>query len=244
MIIEILIFLVGLAVGSFLNCVIYRMENKKSFISGRSFCPRCNHVLAWHDLVPILSFLALRGRCRYCRKKISFQYLLAEMGTAITFLLCFLFKVPWIAYIAVPFLIIIFVFDLKHYLIPDKIVYPAIAAVFLYDLYNLDFGAFGAALGAAAFFLAIVLISREKWMGVGDVKLAFLMGLLLGWPNILPALFLAFGAGAIMGLCLIALDKKSLKSAVPFGPFLVFGTVAALFWGQSIVNWYLRFILR
>jgi len=147
-------------------------------------------------------------------------------------------------------LIIIFVYDLKHYIIPDGVIYPAILVssiwyfvfgIFLnlytkYEILNTIYSA----LGAALFFLMIVLVSRGKWMGVGDIKLAVLMGLLLGFPNILVALFLAFFIGAIIGVGLILAGKKTLKSEVPFGPFLVAGTFLALFWGQSILNWYLK----
>jgi len=98
-----------------------------------------------------------------------------------------------------------------------------------------------AAFLASAFFLIIVILSRGKWMGIGDIKLAFLIGLILGWPKILPALFLAFLIGAIIGIGLIVAGKKTLKSEVPFGPFLVTGTFLALFWGEKLINYYLNF---
>jgi leader peptidase (prepilin peptidase)/N-methyltransferase len=226
------IFVFGLIVGSFLNCIIYRLEKGESFLKGRSYCPKCKHRLAWQDLVPVLSFLFLLGKCRYCKKSISFQYPLVELATAILFVLS-----PDIRFtIIVPFLIIIFVYDLKHYLIPDKIVYLAIGLALI-----LGFNQVIPACGAALFFLLIVLATRGRGMGIGDIKLAFLMGLLLGWPNILVALSFAFFAGATIGLALIFAKKKSLKSAVPFGPFLIAGTFIALFFGGKIINWYLNF---
>jgi prepilin signal peptidase PulO-like enzyme (type II secretory pathway) len=237
------IIILGLIIGSFLNCVIYRLEKKRSFLKGRSFCPRCKHALNWLDLIPVFSFLALGGRCRYCHKKISYQYPLVEISTALLFLLAFKLHLPVFTYLIIPFLVIIFIYDQKHYLIPDKVVYPAIALALIFNFQSFpDY--ILSALGAAAFFLTIVLVSREKWMGLGDVKLAFLMGLILGWPEILIALFLAFATGAIIGVSLIAANRKSLKSAVPFGPFLVWGTLIALFWGQNIINWYVGLILR
>jgi len=255
------IFLFGLAAGSFLNCVIYRLEVNKSFLKGRSFCPHCKHQLNWQDLIPLLSFLILRGKCRYCQKPISFQYPLVELATGILFLcvwqaggepLSFFFNST-----IASFLIIIFVYDLKHYIIPDRVIYPAIGIAFLYRAFEaLAFNHWPlgfeisslinpllAAFGAAAFFLVIVLISRGRWMGVGDIKLAFLMGLILGWPNILAALFLAFFIGAIFGVALVIAGRKTLKSEVPFGPFLVTGTFIALFWGQEVINWYLNLFL-
>lgn len=250
-----LIFLFGLAVGSFLNSVIYRLEKGESPFQGRSYCPRCRHQLNWPDLIPLLSFLILRGKCRYCRKPISWQYPLVEIATATIFLLVSLTisNIYTGVYLLLTssFLIAIFVYDLKHYIIPDKIIYPAIILVFFYQLFgiwnlgnwnlsgiwNLGFG-----LLPSLFFLAIILFSQGQWMGLGDFKLAVFMGLFLGWPNILVALFLAFLSGAIIGIGLIILKKKTLKSEVPFGPFLVAGTFVALFWGQSLVNCYFNFI--
>lgn len=243
-----IIFLFGLAVGSFLNCIIYRLKTGESFFKGRSYCPFCQHQLSWPDLIPVFSFLFLKGKCHYCQKKISLQYPLVELATGFLFVLCFLFHVPWFIFIIACFLIIIFVYDLKHYIIPDKIIYPAIGITLIATLQGVPFGssnffAWQSALGAAGFFLAIVLLSRGHWMGVGDIKLGFLMGLILGFPNILVALFLAFLTGAIIGIGLIILGKKSLKSEVPFGPFLVIGTLVAMFWGPAIINWYLNFLM-
>lgn len=250
------VFLLGLVVGSFLNCVIYRLEKGESFLKGHSYCPHCRHLLSWLDLIPVLSFLFLQGKCRYCRQKISFQYPLVELSTAVMFLsLAIFYQYPisiisavslfyW--FVVFCFLIVIFIFDLKHYIIPDKVIFPAIATVLIYDFLKSDFQWKSdfvlSAFGAALFFLIIVLISRGRWMGAGDIKLAFLMGLILGWPNILVALFFSFFTGAAAGIGLIIAKKKTLKSEVPFGPFLIFGTIAALFFGQNIINWYLRYL--
>ena len=238
------LFLFGLVTGSFLNCVIYRLETGSSFLKGRSFCPHCKHKLSWLDLIPVLGFVFLQGKCRYCKKKISLQYPLVELATGFLFILAFWYfgfgisLIPWLFILSS--LLAIFVYDLKHYIIPDSLVFAAIvvAAVFNFNLL-----AFLSAFGAAGFFLAIVLISRGKWMGVGDIKLAFLMGLMLGWPAILLALFLAFSIGAIIGLGLMAVGRKTLRSEVPFGPFLVTGTLIALFWGEIIIEWYLQLTL-
>ena len=243
------VFLFGLIVGSFLNCVIYRLEHKQSFLKGRSFCPHCQHTLSWQDLIPVFSFLFLRGKCRYCNKKISIQYPLVEIATGLLFLLIFtffnnLFFVCFLFLIS-SFLIVIFVYDLKHFIIPDKVVFPAIAVALVFNFQFLIFNQFSifnslilSAVGASAFFLFIVLVSRGKWMGVGDIKLAFLMGLLLSFPHILVALFFSFLIGAIIGIGLILVKRKTMKSEVPFGPFLVIGTFIALFFGEIIINWY------
>lgn len=193
---DIFIFVFGLCIGSFLNCAIYRLEENKK-ITGRSFCPNCRHNLSWQDLFPVLSFIFLRGKCRYCKKKISWQYPLVELFTGILFVLIFnqsaIFNSLYLLVISC-FLIIIFIFDLKHYIIPDKILFPAIIIAVIYNLifWQNIINNLLAAVIACGFFLIIFLISKGKWMGFGDVKLAFLMGLFLGVSNVLAALFLAF----------------------------------------------------
>ncbi len=253
--------LFGFCCGSFLNCVIYRLEKKKSFIRGRSFCPKCKHILAWYDLIPIFSFLVLQGKCRYCKKKISIQYPLVELATGLLFLLIFngspmlttygfqIFKLFYLLVITC-LLEIIFIYDLKHYIIPDKAVYSAILLSLLFVIFNSYVTNYKsiinplvAGLFAGVFFFLIWLVSRGKWMGFGDVKLAFLMGIFLGFPDILTAVFFASFIGSIVGLILIALKKKKMKSEVPFGPFLVLGTFIGLFWGEKIIHWYLSFLL-
>jgi leader peptidase (prepilin peptidase) / N-methyltransferase len=249
------VFIFGLVFGSFLNCLVYRLETGKSFLRGRSFCPNCLHLLSWRDLLPVFSFILLRGKCRYCRKAISLQYPLLETAAGLLFVLTvfyfsfdFLFSFFYLIFSC--FLIVIFVYDLKHYIIPDRVIYPAIVLAFLYQLIEgtgslAGIGRYSlfSAVGAAAFFLSVVLVSHGRWMGVGDIKLAFLMGLLLGWPNILVALFLAFFIGAVVGLGLMVSGQKGLKSEIPFGPFLVTGTFLALFWGSQLLSWYQAFFL-
>jgi leader peptidase (prepilin peptidase)/N-methyltransferase len=258
------VFLLGLSVGSFLNVVICRLETKEPILIGRSHCPKCRAVLKWYDLIPVLSFLIQRGKCRYCGQKISLQYPLVELATGSLFLgvqfLIFRSSTPDILsnissfyyLLMICFLIIIFVYDLKHYIIPDKIVYPAISISFIYQLsngfdklaidlypepaegYKLFISYLLAAFLASAFFLGLILVSHGKWMGLGDVKLAFLMGLILGWPNILAALFLAFLFGAVIGVALIIFGKKGLKSQVPFGPFLSGATILIMLFAPFV----------
>lgn len=268
-----LIFIFGLIVGSFLNCLIYRLEigkvKDRGFLAGRSYCPHCRHNLSWQDLIPIFSFLSLSGKCRYCTKKISWQYPLVELATGILFLLIFnyqfsfsggflilnlqnlLFFGYWL--LVSCFLIVIFVYDLKHYIIPDRVIYPAIfisgvwyfASFVFFHFYTKQeiINVIYSALGSAIFFLLIVLISWGKGMGIGDIKLGFFMGLVLGWPNVAIALFSAFLIGAIIGVGLILLNKKKFSSQVPFGPFLVTGTLLALFLGEFLTNWYFNLFI-
>ncbi len=249
------VFILGLCIGSFLNCVIYRMEQDKK-ITGRSFCPHCKKTLRWIDLIPVLSFIFLGGKCRHCKNKISWQYPAVELATGLLFLLIFNYVIagltrnpgdwtPAFAGMAFYFyivasLVVIFVYDLKHYLIPDKILIPAtiiaIAYIILTSQNFLNY--LFASVAASGFFLAIYLFSGGRAIGFGDVKLAVLMGFLLGFPDILVALFFAFVIGAIIGVISILLNKKNLKSEIPFGPFLIFGTFLALFFGQQIIVWY------
>ncbi len=250
------VFLFGLCIGSFLNCVIYRLEQKQK-ITGRSFCPHCKTHLSWEDLFPVFSFLYLSGKCRYCRKKISLQYLIVETATGIIFLIVFLFQAPSLnfqglinlifLFYTASVLITLFVYDLKYYIIPDKVLLPAICVTFILRIF-LNFSSFpgfiSATLVSAGFFLLIFLVSKGRWMGFGDVKLAVLMGLLLGWPNVLVALFLAFFFGAIIGTIMMIFKGKNLKSEMPFAPFLIAGTFIALFWGQQIVQLYVRLFLN
>lgn len=252
------VFILGLIVGSFLNCVIYRLEKEES-LWGRSYCPNCKHMLGWYDLVPIFSFILLGGKCRYGKCNISFRYPCIECITGLTFLLIsvfylmepalslhYLFSAIFYFYI-VATLIVIFAFDLKHYIIPDKVLFPAIGLAIIYQcIVNYQFLVFNlllTAIGASLLFLSIFIISRGTWIGFGDVKLAILLGLILGFPNILVGLFLAFFLGAIIGSVLILYKAKGLKSEVPFAPFLILGTFLAMFFGQSLITWYLKFLL-
>jgi len=242
-----LIFLFGLIMGSFLNAVIYRLDSGESIVKSRSHCPKCGHVLAWYELVPIFSFVIQGGKCRECKSNISWQYPLVELATAILFVLVLYHNLPLLYTLTISsLLMVIFVYDLKHYIIPDKIIYPAIlvSGIFVWQhaTYNIQYTIY-AAIGASVFFAAMFFASRGKWMGFGDVKLAFFMGLFLGWPNILVGLFAAFMLGGIIGMGLIVCGKKTMKSQVPFGPFLVTGTFIAMFLGNKIMEWYLSLFI-
>ena len=272
-ILPVFIFLLGRCIGSFLNVVILRLETSQS-LSGRSHCPHCKHILGWKDLFPVFSYLFLRGKCAYCSQKISWQYPITEISTALIFLLILNFEfgisnsmevfniinLAFLFYITSS-LIVILVYDLKHYIIPDKILFPAIFIAFVYRLFensviyslnsNFKFqisnfahlgNYFLAIIIASGFFLAIFLVSKGQWMGFGDVKLAILLGLILGFPEILLALTLAFFFGAIIGVSMMLLKKGGLKSKIPFAPFLISGTFVALLWGNQIISWYMNFL--
>jgi leader peptidase (prepilin peptidase)/N-methyltransferase len=240
-----LILVLGLFFGSFLNVVVDRLQNKQSFISGRSKCDFCKKELAWFDLIPLLSFILIRGKCRYCRKKLSYYYPVTELSTGTLFSLAYLCLGPQPLVSLVYYLfitscfIVIFFSDLKYGIIPDKIILPATVGTVIYLLiFNPQLLIINllSAIGAGLFFLALFLFTKGKGMGFGDVKLALLLGLFLGFPKVVFALYLAFLTGAIVGLMLIIWKKKkTIKETIPFGPFLILASLIGLFWGNFLI---------
>lgn len=250
------IFILGLFVGSFLNVLVDRLPKGESVVRGRSHCEKCKKTLAWYDLIPLLSFLQLKGQCRYCRTPLSVYYPVIELVTGAIFVITFIFvsqesimyQVLSIKYIwelfyylfIVSSFIVIFFADLKYGIIPDKIIFPAILVSFLYLILNTQYSILPhllSAIGACLFFLALFLVTKGRGMGFGDVKFAFLMGLILGFPNIIVGLYVAFLTGAMLGCILIVWRKKRLHgTTIPFGPFLVIGTLAAIFFGENFLT--------
>lgn len=252
-----ILFIFGLSVGSFLNVLIDRLPKGESPVKGRSHCDKCKKTLKWYDLIPLLSFLILKGKCRYCKTKLSFYYPIIEFTTGVMFVLTFLFvgsmnhelRIMDLGYylFLVSSLIVIFFADLKYGIIPDKVLFPAVAISFLYLFINhssLIINHFLAGLGASLFFLLLFLITRGRGMGFGDVKLSFLMGLILGFPNIIVSLYVAFLTGAIIGCILILWQKKRIRgTTIPFGPFLAIGTLISIFFGESLIQSFLQVLL-
>lgn len=259
-----LLFFLGLAFGSFLNVLIYRLANSLR-LTGRSICPHCKKQITWHDNIPLLSFILLRGKCRRCHSSISWQYPVVELLTGTLFVLVFLFlpsesiKYPFgpssgqgqvlsIKYLLslgyylliVSSLVAIFFIDFKHGIIPDRIIYPTVTISFSYLILSTKYlilNHFLSALGAFLFFFLLVFITKGKGMGMGDVKLAFLMGLFLGFPKIVIALYVAFLTGAAISLILVLWGKKKFfGGTIPFGPFLVFGAFVAFFAGGELLR--------
>lgn len=244
------LFILGLAVGSFLNVVIDRMSLGKSIILPPSSCDYCHKKLAWHDLVPVLSFILLGGKCRFCHKKISLQYPFIELITGILFVFTYiyLFNYPLLTtnyqllqffyyLIIICGLLSIFFIDLKKRIIPDRILVflGTSSLLFLYfcDRSNLINHLFAGTI-FFLFFLFLVIITRGKGMGLGDVKFAFIIGLTLGFPYVIVAFYLSFLTGAAISLILVLRGKKTMKSTIPFGPFLAVSTVLTLFYGNEL----------
>lgn len=246
----ILTIILGLVVGSFLNAVIYRLHVEVSFLKGRSYCPFCKHDLNFLDLVPLLSFIVLRGKCRYCHKPISWQYPLVEAATTLAFVLVyFAFGLSAAFYVYLLFaaiLILIFVYDLRYYLILDKVTLPAIVVCFLLSWLVLKNDVIQLLLGAlvgGGFFLLQYVVSKGKWIGGGDFRLGALMGVMLGLQPLLVALFIAYLLGSLIGLCLVFFGKKKLKSQVPFGTFLSGATFITFLISDQIISYYRNLFL-
>jgi leader peptidase (prepilin peptidase)/N-methyltransferase len=253
----ILFFIFGTIVGSFLNVVILRLKKNKSVIKNPSHCPFCKRKLRWFELIPVVSFFIQKGKCRCCHKKISWQYPIVEFFTGLIFVLIIAYFADFsfyglinLCYLLVIscFLIVIFVYDLKYYLVSDKIVYPAIFVSLLYDTYlalianqfSIFFSSILGAISVGGFFLFWVLVSKGKWMGTGDIKIGILLGLTFGIYQLFTTLFLTFFVGAIVAIILMILKKKKLKSEIPLGPFLTGAAFITLFWGNYLLDWYLN----
>ena len=258
------VFILGLLVGSFLNVLILRTWRGEEIISKSSYCYHCGKKIAWLDLLPVVSFIVLKGRCRSCHEKISWQYPLVELTTGLLFVsLVQKFLVsfppeagqPWadtllafgltLSYLALfSLLLAMFVFDFKYSVIPDRFLYPALVIssvlIFIKPQALINHLVTGAL--AAGLFALLVLGSKGKAMGSGDIYLALIIGLLLGFPNALVAFVLAFFVGALVGLWQVIAGKKSLKTQIPFGPFLIGALAFVIIWGSGLVDLYLRLL--
>ena len=231
----------GLVLGSFISAYSYRVPRLVSWVRGRSFCPKCKNRISWFDNIPLVSYLVLLGRCRSCKKKISLRYPLIELTTALGFVAVSYFNYPVYFYFLVPLLICIFVIDLENQFIPDGLVFFGIVLTFFYFILidkNTIYLNLLSGFTPAFFLLFLHLVTRGKGMGLGDVKLAILGGLVLGWPYFVVWLFLSFIIGAVVGIVLIFAKKASFGKKIPFGPYLVIS-----FWLTMICgNWFLAFL--
>ena len=242
--------LFGLAIGSFLNVVVFRTHADVP-LTGRSKCQLCEQPIGWFDLVPVFSYVTLRGRCRRCKGAISWQYPLVEAAAAMLFVL-----IAWAAWpdaalairdaIFVIFLIIIFVYDFKYSYILDRFTIPGMVIAFILNvalgLPSIPSMLLGALVAGGFFWLQFV-VSKGRWIGGGDVRMGVLMGLMLGFGPTVLALFLSYAIGALVGIALILTKKKQFASGVPFGTFLAIGTFVALLWGGQMIDWYLGYFL-
>lgn len=290
-------FGLGAVLGSFVKALSDRYLKKVSFW-GRSYCESCKKQLKWYDLFPVFSYLVLKGKCRFCRKKIPLGNFITEIVLGL--IIAFLFGKAFLSnpgifnnfdlntalfcltlfsqIVVIVILALVFLTDLRTGLIPDQFTYPGvmISVIYLlastglaswifyqntlhhplgkyffppYSSYFLDVvkrywisaaWSIGGAILASLFFVLLILLTKGKGMGWGDVKYVLFLGLSLGYPKILLGLFLAFLLGAIGAVFLIILGKKHFGQTIPFGPFLSLGALIALFFGPQILNWYLN----
>lgn len=239
------IFLLGTVIGSFINTCIYRIPRGKSVAYPPSYCPQCGYNLKPADLIPIFSYLLLKGKCRKCREAISGQYILVEILTGFMFTLAFIkfgLTIEFlIAAVLITSLIISAFIDLKYQVIPDKVVLTTFIMGLLLNILinkeNILYHLMGFALGGGTIFL-IVVLSRGG-MGGGDIKLFAAVGIFLGFRLTALALLLSFILGSFAGIVLVLLKRKKINDAIPFGPFIALASVISLFVGEKILAWYL-----
>jgi prepilin signal peptidase PulO-like enzyme (type II secretory pathway) len=267
---NIVLFLFGSAVGSFLNVIALRYDPDRFLldervVGGRSRCPKCKRTLEWFELIPVLSFVIQRARCRACRSKISPQYLVSEvlaglifvfvpatLGCGTSSLWCGVEGFLWTAVFAV--LLLIALVDIRLFIIPDELVallaaLGACLALFAPGAVGTatflglpTLGLPGRALGAvlaAIFFGTLIAITRGRGMGIGDLKLGAALGMVFGWPGVLGLIFFSFVIGGACGVFLLGVRRSTMRSAVPFGPFLALGSAAVFFFGKALLEFYL-----
>ena len=247
--------LLGLFTGSFLNVCIDRLPQGQSIINPPSHCSACNHKLSIPDLVPLLSYLWLRGRCRYCRASIPLRLPIVEGVTGLLFgLLYWNFGLGvelGISLIYASLLTIIFIIDLENLLVLDKVIYPGMALALVFSFFwpgirtfsffwpglGVESSLAGGALGLAT--MALPFIIYRRGMGMGDIKLAALVGLMTGFPLVIMAILLSWISGGLVGAILLAFGIKKRKDPIPFATFLAASAMVTLLWGQVIWQWYL-----
>ncbi len=273
MIIAILV-VTGLCAGSFINALVWRLHEQAaetgkkkpdtrylsqlSIRKGRSMCPHCKHELAANDLLPVISWLSLRGKCRYCHKPISIQYPVVEIAMVLLFIASYIWwpvalggaqSVIFIFWLALLVgLIALFVYDLRWLLLPNKLVYPLLVVASLQAIIAITaasrpltafLNTLVAVIVGGGIFYIIFQISQGKWIGGGDVKLGWLLGLIVATPaRGLLFIFLAAVTGSVVSLPLLATGKLKRSSVVPFGPFLIIGTIIVVLFGADILQWY------
>jgi len=256
-VVELILLFLGLAIGSFLGAVSYRLPRGKQFLTGRSRCPRCGKTIAGYDNIPLFSYLILKGRCRHCRQRISLRYPAIEAATAPLFVSTYWVFAsctgpsPICAWrdilgpASLPFLllvmalvILVFIIDFEKQIIPDELSFlgfGATSALLLFGGDNIFLRLFSGIL-VSFFLLSVHLVTRGKGMGLGDVKFALFAGVFFGWPMGLIWLFTAFLTGAAVAIILILTGKAGRRDKIAFGPFLAIAFVIVAFWGDKILS--------
>ena len=259
-----ILFVFGIAIGSFLNVVILRYDGEHFLfdakaIGGRSHCMHCKATLRWFELVPVASFIIQGGRCRRCKARLAAQYPIVELLSGLIFVCVPLALAAgaapdasfalgatlWVA--AFEALLVMSVIDIRLGIIPDEInIFLLVLGILLALVPGWQgsavLGRVIGALAAGAFFALLIAVTRGKGMGMGDLKLAIPLGLIFGWPDIVFVLAFSFVIGAVLGVIAVARGKNTMKGTLPFGPFLALGATTMFFWGAPMLNWYFSVI--
>lgn len=247
----ILIILIGLAWGSFLNVLIYRVPRKMSLLKPPSSCPECHHRIKFYHNIPVISYIWLKGKCRYCGAKIPISYFIVELSTPIIFILLYLkFSLSLHFFISCLFssaMVVLCVIDYNHQILPDIITLPGLAGTLVYSLFrsdlNLTESLLGAVLGAGFLLLVYALyylIRKKEGVGMGDVTIMLFIGSYLGWKLSFFTLLLASFVGAAVGIYMVYVKKKTFQYSLPFGTFLAPAAIFSLLWGNEILQAYLQ----
>lgn len=244
-----LFFLMGTILGSFFNVIIYRLPRDISIIKPHSFCPNCKNKLDWYDMIPLLSYIFLKGKCRHCKSKISIRYPAIEFLTGITYTLLFLkfgLGIVTLKYIILFSLVIITgVIDLFEGVVPDQLTIPGMIIGLAFSLFRVNINFFQSILGLifmGVIFLIIILISKGG-MGQGDVTFGAMIGSFLGFYSSISVFVLSFIVGAIFGIYALIFLKKKGRDAIPFGPYLALSTYLVVFFGNKILELYYKFLI-
>jgi leader peptidase (prepilin peptidase)/N-methyltransferase len=250
---EIFVFIFGLCIGSFLNVCIYRLPESKSIVRPRSMCPHCGALIRFYDNIPILSYIVLKGKCRYCSASIALRYPIVELISGAFALGVFLkYGIQFDALIYYAFiatLLVITFIDIDHRIIPDVITLPGIpiflAASFALRQISFVESILGIFVGGGSLFLVAwlyQLITKKEGMGGGDIKLLAMIGAVIGWKGVLFTIFVASAVGTLSGLLIMLKSRKTMKLAVPFGPFLAIGGIAYILFGPPLIKWYFNLL--
>jgi leader peptidase (prepilin peptidase)/N-methyltransferase len=248
----ILVLVVGLAIGSFLNVVIYRLPRGKQFIKGRSVCPHCGQTIKWYQNLPLVSYLALRGRCAHCRKRISVRYPLVELLNGLGYLFFYWrygisMELAVFAFLTSA-LIVIFFIDLEHQIIPDAITLPGmllgLAISFAPGGLGIVPSLIGLVVGGGALYLIALLgdwLFKKESMGGGDIKMAAMLGAFLGWQKVLFIFVASAAIGLLVSVVLMLVSTRLRKTRViPFGPFIAVAALVAIVWGDAVISFYVH----
>lgn len=225
-----MIFVLGLIVGSFVNVVAYRFPRGEGFVLGRSHCLHCKRALHWYELVPLVSYLFLRGRCRICRQMISWRYPLVELVSGFIWLLA----PGWLAIVLAELFLILALIDFDHLIIPDSLLICFL--VLLPFVPTVRWSSLWCAIGLAGFFFLLWHFSKGRWIGFGDVKLMGVLGLVFGFPGSLLIVYGAILMGGALGAILLVTRRATLKTQVPFGTFLAGAAIIFTIYAEQIIN--------